>query len=1437
MHEEWLKSTPAAGASGAESAVVEEVWTQLLRESDLHAAISSQRTHTHDEADGRTCRLAWASDEWWALTDEQLRLLSFEALLLSQAAPLEKEETAPDDIAGGGEATPRRAAVDLRRLRQEDARRLSEELSRRLAASIVLSGLEEEEARLPTILRARRRPDEEQMATALEHFHHEERPASTAPPALTSAADAGGTWQEEELLEPMLARLIPLAADAINQWRGEAQRWCALRADEVATAFGSLEHRLGLREEPPLPKEVRRQRSQARRLRAKITDSIVEEVRLHLAIPRDLAARLARLVRLPPPPPSWHLHDHTSRLPPSSLYEDVQLYVPYRLLLLQQLHPSHFKSHQEYADFAERQLAAFVAGLLCAVREADASAKWDVRGTASAPAEPVDSTRLEALVLLVAREQLLPLLRQPEETYEEAPMLEALRKLTNLSWRIFAALPKHLPRVEDGEQRLPFFYPSSLALYEPIVGVSVSPSGGRAPLPLVAAAQFEARLLRLRRCSLLLSEHTHLLCMLQRSFASWVDAMAPGASADLETMLRLTRVLHATSRQLLRFLRMHSQEGVEWGAAEKADHREVLPSVLRFMQQLMADYHSAFNALDGPAVEIPLVVLREAFDSYFDLLSVAHSFTKFSGLSVDQCLLSAEDAARKEQEESEAAATAVGTAASLEAKVKQLEDRVADGGLAKRLADEFFQRSSEWALSQPEIIAFLEQNKMLHEPAPSEDAKPSDDSSAKWRTRQSELITRAGHRANAEEFDPPRALRFFEAAHALAPRTPLLLSCANMLLKVGRCGLAAELYRRVLVGADHEKKEHVQMAQRKLREADDQITSTREALSQLRAQLGSTQKAAAKARGRDGAKAQRSNAHAAFPSDAELAKLHVNHARHLILSSAEKRSRRLVSSFLPPLAPTAVTELLRVLLADLQLEAEYFSPAFTRYLEREEAYRVALRHRADLFQRAAAPSLSTLANWSNNAAHASEKLEVMEEWASAWPMLEELNQLLNANGLSPLELRAGGKDKPPVTEVVELMSPLINEWTSNLTTRFDKQLDAAWKRETWVSINATSSATPHAAVVWDIFKLFMSTLEVFFGEFDRMHDDTGLPPPIQSEWVNDLLFRMFIILNKFLNKMRQDLGSWEALRPRRENYPELDTSKGNTFWQGSRFILDKLIPPGEIAGAQAAERTVHALCVRINSLQFCIEELSKLSLFIQTHWTRLQESMLQRGRKPLADLTTVIHEEAPRAVQATIEEMCTFIGAKIVFEDLREPLIDKLYLRTKDEVNTPVGELWPMLHSRRGNRMLLQHLLDKVLISILEEVREKSIRDAIIFSIFTAIVEALEHILLDSGAKRAFQPEDTDRLLADVELLRQYFIAKDLTGQVRGLAETLVHAHTMRLHAVVELMKRSSDSLVVMFLATAGGPVSPVPDWDAKDPQNKYSIARILLQRARLETE
>ena len=35
-------------------------------------------------------------------------------------------------------------------------------------------------------------------------------------------------------------------------------------------------------------------------------------------------------------------------------------------------------------------------------------------------------------------------------------------------------------------------------------------------------------------------------------------------------------------------------------------------------------------------------------------------------------------------------------------------------------------------------------------------------------------------------------------------------------------------------------------------------------------------------------------------------------------------------------------------------------------------------------------------------------------------------------------------------------------------------------------------------------------------------DRPGLPPPIRSEWVDDLAFKMSFMLNKLLNKMRQE---------------------------------------------------------------------------------------------------------------------------------------------------------------------------------------------------------------------------------------------------------------------------------------------------------------------------
>ena len=1430
--------------TGAESER-EEVWTQLLRLDDLKLSAARR-----PESGPSAHQLAWADDGFWPLSDEQMRLLSFEALILCHAPPVEADQTATEDDAAD---TPSNASSEapppgLSAMSEGQEQQLAQELALRLARSVVASAHAEEEERLPKVLKGTPRPPAETAPTASEHFDHEALPSAKSMTAVQNAIVDGDEWQQEEPLELKLQRLAPTVATAFSASLVDATVWLSKLAERGAEGIAKLEARLSGKPEPP---SASRQRSAARRLRAKMTDAIVEEVRLYLGIPRDLAGRMARLLHLPPPAPGWHTLPVPSTAAPAAapavvevptIFADIQSYVPYRLLLLLQLRPPHFASHHEFCQFGERQLAAFVCGLLGGVRSAGDDAVWEVTVGISQRREALSSEQLEAVVLLLSREQLLPLLQAPADAFDEARLVEALRKLSNLAWVIYAALPARLPHVDEPEQKLPFLYPAGLGMYARLVGVSLGAAGGQ-PLPVVVAAEFDARLQRLRRSSLLLSDHAHLLCVLQRSFSSWIEAMRTSAIDD-DAKLTLARKLRATARQLLQLLRAkHTSDGPHWHVAERRDHREILPSVLRFLHALLTDYHSAFNG----EVDVPLSVLRESAEAYFDLLSVARSFPLASGLTAEMCTLS-DDMLRRQQEEAEEAALhAADHAAALEAKVHQIEDRVADGGAAAAAVDEFLERGAEWALQQAHVRAHLETTRLLTDPAADPSSPPakqpySEADAAAFQQRQSDALNRVGRRAN-EEFDPKRAFDFFSAAHALAPRTPILLSAANMLFKMGDCGEAGELYRRIL--ARPASNEHRAMAQRKLREAEADIASNREALAHVREKLRAAKARVATA-ARSGALAspqspprspgsrirRGSEPSPPLPLDAELREAHAEHARQLVLSSSEARFARLLESFAPPIGPLAVSELLRELLADLKVEQEYFGPALAR--QTVDVYRLALQRRAELLLRAAAPALAALADRSTNASNASERLDAFEQWGSAWPMLSELQQLLADAGLPPLALRAARGGDAAVSDVAEAMSPLVTEWVSHLTTRFDSELDAAWQRETWDPIDDAASGSYHAAVVWDLFKLFMSTLEVFFGEFDRMRDETGLPPPVRPEWVNDLAFRMFIILNKFLNTMRQDLGSWELMRPAPVPYAELEPrpTGGTALLKSTVQFLESFVT-SEKASVAAATETVMALCVRLNSLSFCVEQLGSLSRYLDAHWAGLQEELRGRGRKPLPPLQRMLHEEAPLAVRATIDELCTYIGAKVVFVDLREPILDQLYLRSSAVDDAMGGELAPMLHTQRKSRLLVQLLLDDVLICVSAELKDARIRRNVIFSVFTATVEAIEHALLDGGAARAFRPEDSLRILADVEILREYFVAKDEKGMPHGLPESLVHGRTARLEGLVRLMRTPSLELLPTFINT----VSPAPDYDATELRNKYNIGRILLHRARLETD
>ena len=205
-----------------------------------------------------------------------------------------------------------------------------------------------------------------------------------------------------------------------------------------------------------------------------------------------------------------------------------------------------------------------------------------------------------------------------------------------------------------------------------------------------------------------------------------------------------------------------------------------------------------------------------------------------------------------------------------------------------------------------------------------EGAEPATEPTKPAEWRQSDALNRAGRTAN-EEHDPARALRLFEAAYAMAPRAPILISAANMRTKTGDYGVALLLYEMVISGELDKawiepgglKASHRSVAERKRAETAELCRGSREALCSMRGELASqereaaieeaavraaaekaaaaaaayaeTEAAMARERAVERAVAAAAGRPPAVVPDAEVAEALAQHARDLVLSSAQRR--------------------------------------------------------------------------------------------------------------------------------------------------------------------------------------------------------------------------------------------------------------------------------------------------------------------------------------------------------------------------------------------------------------------------------------------------------------------------------------------------------------------------------------------------------------------
>ena len=148
--------------------------------------------------------------------------------------------------------------------------------------------------------------------------------------------------------------------------------------------------------------------------------------------------------------------------------------------------------------------------------------------------------------------------------------------------------------------------------------------------------------------------------------------------------------------------------------------------------------------------------------------------------------------------------------------------------------------------------------------------------------------------------------------------------------------------------------------------------------------------------------------------------------------------------------------------------------------------------------------------------------------------------------------------------------------------------------------------------------------------------------------------------------------------------------------------------------------------------------------------------------------------------------------------------------------------------------------MDPLLILIGQTVGDDAAHDALVLSVLTALVAALEVVLLQGEPRRAFCVDDAPRLQADVHLVREYFCARDAAGVPHALPEALVQSECQALEKLVTIMGQSSEALVAeVFGASRFGPdgrrLESLAEWSDTDPHNRINLVGVLMARAKLD--
>lgn len=365
-------------------------------------------------------------------------------------------------------------------------------------------------------------------------------------------------------------------------------------------------------------------------------------------------------------------------------------------------------------------------------------------------------------------------------------------------------------------------------------------------------------------------------------------------------------------------------------------------------------------------------------------------------------------------------------------------------------------------------------------------------------------------------------------------------------------------------------------------------------------------------------------------------------------------------------------------------------------------------------------------------------------------------------------------------QIENVSGPIILDWLIGQHSLIMEWTGRALDLEDWEPL---SFHQRRAASIIEVFRIIEETVDQLF----------SLNLPLDLTHLQALLSILFHSLDGYLLRVLNGLVEKKELYPLA---PPL-TRYAETVIPVIRKKVYEYTAIEDNVLTKLNELTVPRLCIRLNTIKFIQVQLGSLEQGIRSSWAHVRQSLdekpdeeeaeesLERVSLTQNEAVDELFDTTFNSIKETMENitqrLCDLIGTRIVFWDLRDTFLFRLYRGN--------------VESARLDGFLTH--VDTVLENICSLV-DDAVRDSVVLSIFKALIEGFVWVLLDGGPSRAFSDSDVIMMEEDLTILKEFFIAEG-----EGLPRSLVEQESRIAVQILSLFSLQSESIIQMLMTAS----------------------------------